>query len=100
MKTTIGQLRVWWIPQVPLKPFHCLVNNIDEAMLLLTTFADYDLFQFRNKIKPDYCNAGGLEVFDGNEWTEWHDEEDRDIDDLIYLQTTALLTREPMEAKE
>lgn len=29
-----GQLRVWWIPQVPqmpMKPFYAMVNNLEEA---------------------------------------------------------------------
>lgn len=66
-----GSLRVWWIPQVPMKPFHVAVKDRDQAILLLRTLADYDLFQFENRVKPDYCNAGGLEMFEGGEWSEW-----------------------------
>lgn len=75
-----GDLRVWWIPQVPGKPFHVTVKSVDEAKLLLRTLADYDLFQFEHHIKPDYCNAGGLEEFDGQEWCEWYNEDGDDID--------------------
>ena len=81
--TAIGALRVWWIPQVPMKSFQVNVANIEEAKLLLKTLADYDIFQFENHIKPDYCNSGGLSVWDGNEWAEWDDGEGQDIDDLI-----------------
>ena len=42
---------------------------------------DYDLFQYENNIKPDYCNASGLEYFDEEEqeWCEWYDDDGLDI---------------------
>ena len=76
-------LRVWWIPQVPMKAFHAPVSSVAEAKLILATLANYDLFQFENKVKGDYCNAGGLQVFDPTDtqdgpkgsWVEWEDDE-------------------------
>ncbi len=76
------QLRVWHIPQVPGKAFNVEVENIEQAKLLLTVLADYDAFQFENRIKPDYCNVGGLEIFD-DEWIEWENEEGDTINDLM-----------------
>jgi len=82
-----GDLQVWWIPQVPMKSFTVDVKTIEEAKLILDTLAFYDIFQFENNIKPDYCNAGGLNVWDvdcdgdGNAgWSEWQDEDGNDID--------------------
>ena len=75
-----GNLRIWWIPQMPMQPFHVDVANVHEAKLLLDTLARYDTFQFEHNIKPDYSNAGGLEVFEDGEWCEWCDEEGADID--------------------
>lgn len=74
-----GDLRVWWIPQVPMKAFNVPVKTVDEAKLLLRTLADYDLFQYENRIKSDYCNTGGLEVFEAEDWMEW---ESDDFDDI------------------
>ncbi len=34
----------------------------------------------KNKIKPDYSNAQGLEVFENGEWSEWEDNYGFDID--------------------
>ena len=79
--TVAGSLRVWWIPQVPMKPFLVAVGNLREAKLLLDTLAKYDAFQFENRIKPDYCNTGGLSVFEDGEWCDWADEEGNDIDE-------------------
>lgn len=81
MKTR--ELKVWWIPQVPMKPFEVQVKNLREAKLLLRVLAEYDLFQYKHRIKPDYCNAGGLQVFENDEWTDWEDNEGNSIDDII-----------------
>jgi len=76
-----GQLRVWHIPQVPMYAFHIYVSSVKEAKLVLEALAIYDLFQLQYKIKPDYSNAQGLEIWDGKEWIEWEDEEGNNIDD-------------------
>lgn len=87
-KEVIGALRVWHIPQIPGKPFHVSVGTPAEAKKVLAILADYDLFQYQNRIKPDYFNAGGLEVLEadcaagGPCWCEWYDDETGDcIDD-------------------
>lgn len=77
------QLKVWWIPQVPGKSFEVPVASIDEAKLLLRTLARYDQFQLDHDIKGDYCNAGGLQVFEDGDWFDWEDDEGRSIDDLM-----------------
>jgi hypothetical protein len=75
------QLRVWWVPQVPMGPFYKEVPNLITARLLLDTLAAYDSFQYETSIKPDYANAGGLEEFDGEQWFEWYDDDGFDIDE-------------------
>ena len=84
-----GDLRVWWIPQIPGKPFRVPVVSLVEGRRLLNVLADYDNFQFKHRIKGDYANAGGLEVFDSADhedgpagsWVEWyHGETGEDID--------------------
>lgn len=82
----VGDLRVWWIPQVPMKAFRVPVKDIEQAKFTLDLLANYDIFQFENHVKPDYSNVGGLEVYveDAGEgkpdWEEWEDEEGNDID--------------------
>ena len=53
-----------------------------HAALLLRALADYDLFQFQNRIKPDYANAQGLEVYKGGEWCEWESPDGDEIGDV------------------
>ena len=85
-----GDLKVWWIPQIPMKAFEVPVKNIEEAKLILNTLADYDIFQFENNVKGDYCNAGGLLIYDadclddeGNCWTEWCNDDGDEINDIM-----------------
>lgn len=86
------RLRVWWIPQVPMEPFYVEVDSVAEGVKLMRVLADYDTFQFERKVKPDYCNAGGLQVWsedidgDGEKgWTDWCDEETGDDDPEEWL---------------
>ena len=80
MKTTEaapkeGDLRVWWIPQIPMKAFRFSVASVEIGRKFLEVLAQYDLFQFENNIKPDYSNTGGLEIFENGEWTDVGEEE-------------------------
>ena len=88
-----GDLRVWWIPQVPMEAFHVPVADAEEAARVLEMLAAYDAFQFEKGIKPDYCNTGGLEIYelnsdgDGNPgWSEWESEDGEDIRDASFMQ--------------
>jgi hypothetical protein len=83
-----GDLRVWWIPQVPMKAFTFDVASLLEAKVLLEALAEYDGFQFENNIKPDYANAGGLSVFIGSEddWCDWYSSEGDEIDSFTLEQ--------------
>jgi hypothetical protein len=77
------KLRVSHFPQVPCKPFIVSVDSLKEARKIFDVLAEYDIFQFENRIKPDYCNATVLEQWDEEEqeWLSWYDEE-TGIDDL------------------
>ena len=79
-------LRVWWIPQVPGKPFRFDVDSLSEGVMLTRALAAYDIFQYENRIKPDYCNAGGIEMLDTDgEWCGWYDEETGEDDPEVFL---------------
>lgn len=80
-----GELRIWWIPQVPGKQFHAPVESIAEAKNMLACLASYDAFQFANNIKPDYCNAGGLEIYLDGDWQEWESADGDNIDSFEVL---------------
>lgn len=56
--------RVWHIPQIPGKPFIVDCDTVAEAAKFLDVLAQYDLFQYENRIKPDYSNAAGILIWD------------------------------------
>lgn len=76
-----AKLRVWHVPQIPCKSFYVPVSSPDEAIKILGILADYDLFQFKNHIKPDYSSAQGLQEWDEaeQEWVEWNSDDGLDI---------------------
>ena len=54
------KLKVWWCPQVPMNAFEVPVTSVAEGRLICDVLANYDIFQFENRVKPDYCNMGGI----------------------------------------
>lgn len=89
-----NKLRVWWIPQIPGKPFYVEVCSVAEGVKVMDILATYDDFQFKNRIKPDYCNAGGLDIFDRDDhedspdgsWVSWCDEETGEENPRAWLE--------------
>lgn len=77
------KLRVSHFPQIPCKGFVVEVEDLKQAKKICDVLANYDLFQYENRIKPDYCNATVIEEFDEEEqeWMSWCDEE-TGIDDI------------------
>lgn len=69
------KFRVWHIPQVPGEAFAVEVRDFAEAQRIQTTLADYDAFQFKNNIKPDYSNASGIQIYQ-------HDLTDQDLAEM------------------
>ena len=77
------KLRVLHFPQIPCSPFEVEVEDLKEAKKMCDVLANYDLFQYENRIKPDYSNMTIVEEFDEEEqeWVSWYDEE-TGIDDI------------------
>ena len=72
-----GQKSFFWSGR-----YHNDMNSRDTLVTELNVLADYDLFQFKHKVKPDYCNAGGLRRFesDGEGGFAWFDVDDDEAD--------------------
>lgn len=68
-----GGLRVWWHPQGTVRKFTVPVATIQQARTVLRTLAEYDEF------RREGIGSGGLEVFDGAAWREWHNADGNDI---------------------
>ncbi|EPA9111003.1 MAG: superinfection exclusion protein [Serratia liquefaciens] len=92
----MAKFRVWHIPQVPMKSFKVEVESVEEGVRLMDTLANYDLFQYENNIKPDYCNMNGLQMWDeslteedmrdmelSDKWVDWYNDEFDDPRDYL-----------------
>ena len=91
------KLQVWWVPQVPMKAFEVDVATVAEGVKVMDVLAKYDIFQFENNIKPDFCNAGGLRQWCDNSdgegtpgWEDWYDDETGEDDPLAFLEEIGL----------
>ena len=74
------KFRVWHIPQVPGKSFKVEVPNFITAQLIMEVLAQYDLFQYHNRIKGDYANASGIEYWDETDG-EWYNIDESEYDE-------------------
>ena len=47
--------------------------------------AAYDAYQRQNRIKPDYCNCGGIQRWDedSQDWEDWYMETEDDYFDNV-----------------
>jgi len=75
-----GDLRVWHIPNPPKKPYRVSVKSLVEAKQVLDTLAFYDLYLGDDLV---FANVQGLEVFEGEEWVEWHNEDGYDFREIM-----------------
>ena len=68
------KMRVWWIPQIGTKTFYIPVRTPEEAKMIMDILSAYDCFQYNQRVKPDYCNAGGLQMWseEENDWIDWY----------------------------
>ena len=87
-------MRVWWNPQVGCgATFYIPVTSVENARRVMDILSAYDCFQWNHKIKPDYCNCGGLENFDeeNGEWQDWYFEDEgsyfEDVDEYLEVKS-------------
>lgn len=74
----VNKFKAWYIPQVPMKAFEVECATAAEAERVLDLITDFSIFEFDNKVKPDYCDAGGVVVWDDHscEWWDYEPEYD------------------------
>lgn len=75
------RFRVWWIPQVPGTTFYSEeVTTFAAAKAIDVTLGRYDIFQYENRIKPDFANAGGIKYWNADE-NAWVNIDESEYDD-------------------
>lgn len=78
-----NDLRVWYIPQVPMNAFTVNVPDLKTGVLVLETLEKFSEFEYQNRVKPDYSDVGGINRWEnhGDGW-DWYDvDEDEESPD-------------------
>lgn len=68
----LNKFKAWYIPQVPMKAFEVERGTAVEAQAALDLITAFSIFEFENKVKPDYSDTGGVAEWDETE-QEWID---------------------------
>ena len=70
------KFKLWYIHQVPGKAFEMEVSDPVAALQTLDVIYQVTLFMFRNRMIPDYANAGGVSYLDEDgDWIDYDPEE-------------------------
>lgn len=70
----MSRFKAWYIPQIPMKAFEVERDTAAEAKAALDLITDFSIFEYDNKIKPDYADVGGVMEWDDAE-SDWIDYE-------------------------
>lgn len=71
------KFKIWYVHQIGAPKFEREVPDAGTGMFVLDTIYLLALFQYANKMIPDYANAGGVVYFDEDEqsWIDYEEEE-------------------------
>ena len=71
------RFRAWYVAKMPMKAFTVETTNAIDAEKILDVLEDFSLFEIQNNVKPDYAEAGGIDIWDEEyqEWTDYHPED-------------------------
>lgn len=87
------EYEVWWVPQIPMQSFTVAVASIAEGKKICDVLADYDMFQFKHNVKPDYANTGGIRmrhpIGTEGDWWDVPDDEDELADIMKHCTEAA-----------
>lgn len=76
---TEGDLRVWYIPQVPSESYEVDIPRrdgtsesayLEQAAFVLSAIIGLSIWEFDHRVKPDYSDAAGIARFDGEDWED------------------------------
>lgn len=71
-----SKFKLWYSHQVPGPSYEQEVPDAKTGQAILDAIYQVALYQFNNKMIPDYCNAGGIVYLDEDgEWSDYDPEE-------------------------
>lgn len=87
-----GDLRVWYIPQIPMAPYEVDIPRragssdsayLEQAVFVLDAIIGLSVFEFENRVKPDYSDMPGISRFEDGEWCDVDEEEYVDLTNTL-----------------
>ncbi|UXE05024.1 hypothetical protein SEA_LTON_51 [Gordonia phage Lton] len=80
----VGDLKIWYIHQVPGKPYEQTVPDIATGQAILDAVYQVALFGLEHRWWPDFANMGGISRFEdlGDE-VAWCDVDDDEIAEAL-----------------
>lgn len=96
-----GDLRVWYIPQVPMKAFFVPVPDLLTGALVLEALQQFSLFEYENRVKPDYSDAGGIVRWetDGEGGFDWYEVDEDEREEIESPPPFSMWSPEPWELR-
>lgn len=82
--------RVWWVSQTPGKAFKVKVRSVKEGKDLCKILGDYDKFQLKHNVRPDFVSTGGVQYRiegDLDSWKDWPTDTKSENALLLYLKS-------------
>lgn len=62
--------RAVYVPQVPMHALTVEVDSLEHAVIALESITALSIFEFENRVKPDYSDMALIERWDA-EFAEW-----------------------------
>lgn len=64
------RFKVWYIPQVPMPAFEREYTDFDTAKAVVNALIGLSIFEFENRVKPDYADMAGIARWEDGEWCD------------------------------
>ena len=74
--------RAVYVPQVPMHALTVEVSNLEQTVVALESIIALSIFEFENRVKPDYSDFGTIERWIEDE-QEWEDVDEEDYAELV-----------------
>lgn len=74
--------RAVYVPQVPMHALTIETKSLEHAAVALESIIQLSIFEFKNRVKPDYSDFAGVERWDEDE-QEWESVEDEEWEQII-----------------
>lgn len=69
------RFKIWYIPQLPMPAFEREYDDFQTAKAVINAIIGLSIFEFENRVKPDYADMAGISQWEDGEWCDVEDEE-------------------------